>query len=131
MTKTYQLTTAINFNTYVFVDGNAVFVSFVGSPGHRGILTVSDEKLQKALEADSNFGFRYTLVNEKEEVVADNSEEKGEADNEIQLKEVTAKNLQGINDLVKELFPEYGKSFKNSEKAVEYFKERGYNLVIE
>jgi hypothetical protein len=49
----------------------------------------------------------------------------------IELKEVTAKNLQGINDLVKELFPEYGKSFKSSEKAVEYFKERGYNLVIE
>lgn len=129
MTKTYQLTTAINCNTYVFVDGNAVFVSFVGSPGHRGKLVVSDEKLQKALEADGNFGSLYTLVYEQEEQKPTATETEEQTTDS--LKEVTAKNVQGINDLVKELFPEYGKSFKSSEKAVEYFKERGYNLVIE
>lgn len=135
MIKTYQLINYISADVYVIVDGKEVYLSFKGTLDNKGRIYVKDKKLQEAIEKDSNYGKLYTLVEEIEEqkpTESSNSEAQPQSTEQaIELKEVTAKNLQGINDLVKELFPEYGKSFKSSEKAVEYFKERGYSLMIE
>lgn len=132
ITKTYRLKFINSYSTIFKVGNSEIAVRFLGTPNTRGVFTTSNEELQKVMESCNSFNKVYAIANTIEQAKEDKStEEEGVADNEVQLKEVTAKNLQGINDLVKELFPEYGKSFKSSEKAVEYFKERGYNLVIE
>lgn len=128
MLKVYQLIIAYSAYLYVFVDGKEVFMNFKGQKNNRGTFSTRDKKLQDAIEADSNYGKKFKLIYEEKPNVetTDTNEESA-----VELKEVTAKNLQGINDLVKELFPSYGKTFKSSEKAVAYFAENGYKLVIE
>ena len=135
VTKTYRLK-RYNSCSLVFTVGDRNYpVQFIGTLNKRGEFTTSNEELQKAMEESNSFKNDYTLVYTFDDSIAnkkDNSEEnESEVASSVELKEVTAKNLQGINDLVKELFPSYGKTFKSSEKAVAYFAENGYKLVIE
>lgn len=135
MLKVYKLLFYISASLYVFVDGKEVFINFKGTKNNKGSFSTRDKNLQDAIEADKGFGKEFALVYEEKEVeeTINPTEETAVEVKEtaVELKEVTAKNLQGINDLVKELFPAYGKTFKSSEKAVAYFAENGYKLVIE
>lgn len=137
ITKTYRLKFSNSYATTFKVGEKEVGVQFIGTPNQKGEYTTSSEELQKVMEESNSFNTVYSLTHtydDEKRVIVDKV--KGEVHEvapttSVELKEVTAKNLQGINDLVKELFPSYGKTFKSSEKAVAYFADNGYKLVIE
>lgn len=69
MTKTYQLINGTTLRTCVSIDGRATSIRFAGgmysSDGRivrAGTYTTSDEKMQKAIEADTMYGKSFTLV---------------------------------------------------------------------